>query len=158
MFITRATWTETIETETTRVRNRITRWSIFGIPLFTTRDEVFRKGASISQELRERVLYTDGYQCVYCGTSYLQELAIDHRVPQVDGGETIESNLLTACRFCNSRKNGRTPEDAGMPLRFGRYLGIHTQELDNWRAVCKDMAFDPAIQAAEAQRYEQRKR
>ena len=40
--------------------------------------------------------------CVYCG-----QLAdtIDHIHPQAYGGQDIESNLVSACRSCNCRKN-----------------------------------------------------
>jgi hypothetical protein len=119
MLITHQTYTETIETSTVRVRNNVARWYMLGVPVFTIRDEVWRKGAGVSDQLRERVYATDNHECVYCGG--ITHLTIDHRVPQIEGGVTKFSNLLTACKSCNSSKNGRTPEDAMMPLVFGRF-------------------------------------
>jgi hypothetical protein len=121
MLITHRFYTETFEGDGARVRNNVVRLYLLGIPVLTRRAEVWRKGASASDELREWVFAQDGYQCVYCGSTNRKQLAVDHRVPQIEGGLTVRSNLLTACRSCNSSKSGRTPEDAFMPLVYGRF-------------------------------------
>ena len=41
---------------------------------------------------------------------------IDHVVPRSHGGTDDLDNLVTCCRWCNSRKWARTPEQADMPL------------------------------------------
>lgn len=66
--------------------------------------------------LRTRIFERDHYTCRYCGmTDYPRDwLVLEHVVPD---GPTDEANLVTACRPCNKRKGGRTPEEAGMPLR-----------------------------------------
>lgn len=56
----------------------------------------------------------DGDACRYCGSG--EDLTIDHVIPRVQGGPDRAHNLVVACRVCNSRKNGRTPEQAGMVL------------------------------------------
>lgn len=56
----------------------------------------------------------DGSRCRYCGTS--QNPTVDHVVPRCQGGGDAPENLVVACRPCNLRKSGRTPEQAGMPL------------------------------------------
>ena len=44
-------------------------------------------------------------QCVYCGNNYeINELTIDHVKPKRNGGESIASNLVPACRSCNQGK------------------------------------------------------
>jgi CRISPR/Cas system Type II protein with McrA/HNH and RuvC-like nuclease domain len=44
-------------------------------------------------------------QCVYCGNNYeINELTIDHVKPKSNGGESIASNLVPACRSCNQGK------------------------------------------------------
>jgi DNA-directed RNA polymerase subunit RPC12/RpoP len=58
----------------------------------------------------------DGFRCRYCGSD-VRALAIDHVVPRVQGGTDFPVNLVVACKSCNSRKGGRTPEQAGMTLR-----------------------------------------
>lgn len=122
MLYTRRVYTETIETKTFRIQNDVARWYFLGIPVLTQKQEVWRKGAAVDDKLRARVLFHDAYMRVYCGVYHRNELTIDHRVPQIQGGVTTWSNLLTACRSCNSSKSGRTPEEANMPLAYGRYL------------------------------------
>lgn len=68
----------------------------------------------ISAKLRTTVFERDAYRCRYCG-SY-ESLAVDHVVPVCAGGKNDEDNLATACRACNARKHGRTPDEAGMTL------------------------------------------
>lgn len=46
--------------------------------------------------------------CVYCGAEWEEK---DHLHPVSKGGETIESNLVPACRSCNRKKNNILPED-----------------------------------------------
>lgn len=57
--------------------------------------------------------------CAYCGRALtLAEASIDHIIPHSHGGPATWENLVTACRRCNEKKANRTPEQAGMPLRF----------------------------------------
>lgn len=63
----------------------------------------------------EAVVERDGAACRYCGST--ERLSIDHVVPRCRGGGDDEANLVVACRSCNSRKGGRTSEQAGMVLR-----------------------------------------
>lgn len=56
----------------------------------------------------------DGMACRYCRST--DDLSIDHVVPRCQGGTDESDNLVVACRRCNSRKGGRTPEQAGMEL------------------------------------------
>jgi 5-methylcytosine-specific restriction endonuclease McrA len=67
--------------------------------------------------LRTAVFERDNHTCRYCGVSdYPRDwLVLEHVVPHPNGGMD-EDNLVTACRPCNKRKGGRTPEEAGMPL------------------------------------------
>lgn len=59
------------------------------------------------------VLRRDGYTCAYCGGP---ATTIDHVVPRCQQGPSTWTNSVAACRTCNERKGGRTPEEAGMPL------------------------------------------
>jgi 5-methylcytosine-specific restriction endonuclease McrA len=66
---------------------------------------------------RINVFARDDFRCQYCGVKRaLHELNYDHVVPRVQGGKTIWENIVTSCYDCNSRKRGRTPEQAGMKL------------------------------------------
>lgn len=71
-------------------------------------------------ELRQQVRDRDGDGCRYCGRTVRWqdrkgELGgtYDHVLPL--GGNDLE-NLVVCCRSCNSRKGGRTPDQASMPL------------------------------------------
>lgn len=65
-----------------------------------------------------------GVLCSYCGNELVvgythgpDGFTWDHVVPRCQGGSDEPSNLVPACRSCNSRKCGRTPEQAGMVLQ-----------------------------------------
>jgi 5-methylcytosine-specific restriction endonuclease McrA len=71
---------------------------------------------------RINVFTRDGFRCQYCGVAKkMAELNYDHVVPRVQGGKTVWENIVTSCYPCNSRKDKRTPEQAGMKLRHQPY-------------------------------------
>lgn len=60
---------------------------------------------AIGDRLRYRILLRDGFSCRYCGAGpERDELVIDHVHPVSAGGSNDPSNLVTACRTCNSGK------------------------------------------------------
>ncbi|WP_436516786.1 HNH endonuclease [Ekhidna sp. To15] len=63
---------------------------------------------------RHNIFKRDGGRCQYCGTN--KELTIDHVVPRSKGGKSTWTNLVTACKKCNSRKSDFTLEKVGMKL------------------------------------------
>jgi CRISPR/Cas system Type II protein with McrA/HNH and RuvC-like nuclease domain len=65
---------------------------------------------------RKRLFKRDNFQCGYCGSQ--KNLTIDHVIPKSRGGSNGWNNLVTCCSRCNSLKGDKTPEDAGMKLRF----------------------------------------
>ncbi len=66
---------------------------------------------------RANIFHRDNYTCQYCGRSHLRkELTLDHVIPKCQGGKGTWSNIVSACRPCNQRKAGRTPQEAGMSL------------------------------------------
>jgi 5-methylcytosine-specific restriction endonuclease McrA len=66
---------------------------------------------------RANIYQRDKYVCQYCGVKYhAEDLTFDHVIPQVQGGEAIWENIVTACLACNNRKGGRTPREAKMRL------------------------------------------
>lgn len=84
----------------------------------------------IPRPLRRLVYQRDQFRCAYCGLSSSARrensessskqslLSVDHVIPHVNGGETVEHNLVTCCKKCNREKNNRTPEEWGYPLAF----------------------------------------
>ena len=87
-------------------------------PEFGTHD--FAKAPSLSSD---KLFVRDRHVCAYCGEQYRErDLSRDHVTPVARGGRDTWMNLVTACRACNIRKASRTPEEAGMPLRYLPYV------------------------------------
>jgi 5-methylcytosine-specific restriction endonuclease McrA len=69
------------------------------------------KGVILS---RQNIFKRDNHQCQYCGAT--NDLTLDHVLPRSRGGKSSWTNLVTACKACNSKKGDLTPEEAEMPL------------------------------------------
>lgn len=66
---------------------------------------------------RRNVYMRDHYTCQYCGKQFdSTDLNLDHVVPTCQGGITIWENIVCSCFSCNTKKGGRTPQQAGMKL------------------------------------------
>lgn len=63
---------------------------------------------------RHNIFKRDAYICQYCGAN--KDLTLDHLIPKSKGGKSTWTNLVTACKTCNSRKGDYNPEDVGMVL------------------------------------------
>ena len=64
---------------------------------------------------RREVFIRDHHTCQYCGMK-TRDLTLDHVMPRHRGGRHTWENLVSACRTCNHRKGGRTPDEARMYL------------------------------------------
>lgn len=91
---------------------------------------------------RRGVFARDRETCQYCGQQPGRaHLTMDHVIPRSQGGQTTWDNVVTACRDCNHRKGGRTPEQANMVLlstpRQPQYLAFallgELERHDVWR-------------------------
>lgn len=58
------------------------------------------------RKARVVVLAAAGYRCAYCADA--TATTADHVIPHSKGGLSDESNLLAACRPCNTSKGNRT--------------------------------------------------
>lgn len=66
-----------------------------------------------SKRLRYEVLRRDAHTCRYCGAKAPDVLlTVDHVIPDALGGTDDASNLVTACRDCNSGKSSTSPDAA----------------------------------------------
>ncbi|AHH98231.1 HNH endonuclease [Kutzneria albida] len=66
---------------------------------------------SVSKRLRFEIFRRDSHSCRYCGaTASNTKLTIDHVTPVALGGSDEPSNLVTACRDCNSGKTSSSPD------------------------------------------------
>ena len=64
---------------------------------------------------RGGVFIRDNHRCAYCNA---KATSIDHILPRSRGGEWSWTNCVAACLDCNGDKGNRTPEEAGMRLKY----------------------------------------
>jgi len=88
-------------------------------------------GKRISNAIRER----DAHKCVYCGATAFSSgfhLHFDHLTPKVQGGSDDPTNLVLACRSCNSRRQDMS--------------------LSRWAAIAPELTFTSRSIRAHARR------
>ena len=86
----------------------------------------------------------DANLCLYCGGEFAEgQLTRDHVVPLSHGGRDVWSNVVSACKACNTRKGGRTPEQARMPLLAVPFVPNWAEflALSNRRILADQMEF-----------------
>ncbi len=86
----------------------------------------------------------DDHLCLYCGNRFNSDaLSRDHVQPLSQGGKDRWTNVVTACKRCNNRKAGRTPEQAGMTLLAIPFTPNHAEYifLRGRRVLSDQMAF-----------------
>lgn len=70
------------------------------------RESLSKRLGRIARQIKAR----DGHACVYCGATEASSgahLHLDHLTPRVYGGEDIATNLVLACRSCNSARGAK---------------------------------------------------
>lgn len=86
-------------------------------------ERMYKDGVKFS---RSNIYQRDGFRCCFCGKRFLPgALNYDHVVPRSRGGKTTWTNIVTSCRGCNSKKDDRTPQEAGMKMHFQPYAPTH---------------------------------
>jgi len=65
----------------------------------------------IRAEKRLAIYIRDSFTCAYCGASLRNAdaatITLDHLLPRSAGGGNEATNLVTACRSCNSQRQDR---------------------------------------------------
>jgi 5-methylcytosine-specific restriction endonuclease McrA len=68
-------------------------------------------GCWIRKERRLAIYIRDGFQCAYCGCDLKHaapaDITLDHLLPRSAGGTNESTNLVTACRSCNSSRGAK---------------------------------------------------
>ena len=93
---------------------------------------------------KHRLFARDRHVCAYCGGHFHElELTVEHILPVSRGGRHDWTNVVTACRSCNTRKGNRRPEEAHMPLLYVPYAVSRNEGfiLSNRRILADQMAF-----------------
>jgi len=65
-------------------------------------DTVIQVKTETLASIREAVFNRDNHLCLDCGAT--TDLTVDHKKPQIIGGEDTVENLETVCRSCNSKR------------------------------------------------------
>ena len=79
---------------------------------------------------RQNIFKRDNFSCQYCGTK--QDLTLDHVLPRSREGKSTWTNLVAACKNCNSRKGDFLPEEAGFELKARPYRPSYVLFLRNF--------------------------
>lgn len=93
-------------------------------------------GCWIRPVKRLAIYLRDGFTCLYCGTdlrnSTPQDVTLDHLITKSEGGSNSESNLVTACKKCNSSRGAKSlvefaPGGALERIYTARYLPLNME-------------------------------
>jgi len=105
---------EIVEESGNFVRSAHSEWSLPSV--IRQLSKFKRKGTARFSRLN--IYMRDAWTCQYCNEKKAtKDLTFDHVLPRAQGGKTNWTNIVTACRPCNSRKEDRTPEQAKMKLK-----------------------------------------
>ncbi|MFC4729668.1 HNH endonuclease [Coralloluteibacterium thermophilus] len=114
-------------------------------PIVAARGHARAKALNPAPALTNPALFArDGHLCMYCGNDFSRgQLTRDHVKPISQGGRDVWENVVSACFACNSRKGGRTPQQAHMPLLAVPYRPSWVEHLilSNRHILADQMAF-----------------
>lgn len=86
---------------------------------------VKREKKRLPRKLRLAIFERDYWKCWYCGRQLQSQqchqadfATVDHRTPEIKGGDQDCGNLVAACLTCNSQKGNRTIEEYRAYLRY----------------------------------------
>lgn len=76
-------------------------------------DQDIKREKRIAREIRKSAWWKRkcaNSRCYYCNAKINpKELTMDHVVPLIRGGKSTKSNVVTACKECNSKKKHMLP-------------------------------------------------
>ncbi len=104
---------EVVEESSQLIRSAYLEWKL---PSVIRQLKKFKRKGKV-QFSRINIYMRDEWTCQYCRERKpVKELTFDHVLPRAQGGQTNWTNIVTACRPCNSSKEDKTPEQAKMKL------------------------------------------
>jgi 5-methylcytosine-specific restriction endonuclease McrA len=81
----------------------------------TTKTKKWNGSSWITKHKRLAIYLRDGFICCYCGRDLKGakpcEINLDHLTPRSKGGDNDATNLITACKSCNSSRGNKSLED-----------------------------------------------
>ncbi len=93
---------------------------IFEIPSVIRLGYLIHRPRPQGRLTRRDIFLRDKFTCQYCGNQS-KDLTLDHVLPRHRGGTHEWDNVVAACKRCNHKKAGHTPEEARMYLRHDPY-------------------------------------
>lgn len=112
------------------------------------------KGRWIRAERRLALYLRDGLACVYCGLDLRDaapaDVTLDHLLPRSAGGTNDATNLVTACRSCNSARGARPWVNYATGGARDRIEQLRNSPLNMAlaKAIIEDRVGDDALEAA----------
>jgi len=115
--------------------------AVYEIPSVIRLVYLIRRPRPQGRLTRRDIFLRDHFLCQYCGKQ-TKDLTLDHVMPRHRGGGHTWENVVAACKVCNHRKAGRTPEEAHMhmlraPYRpsysYFRTFYHYLESNDGWR-------------------------
>ncbi len=80
------------------------------VPSVVCLKEYVKEPAQEPALTRQNIFIRDLYTCQYCGEEHAgRYLTLDHVIPRSRGGDSSWTNLVAACKSCNSRKSDKIP-------------------------------------------------
>lgn len=107
----------------------------------------------IRDEKRLAIHMRDAFMCMYCGRDMRScepnELTLDHLIPRSEGGGNDATNLVTACKRCNSSRGLRSyvkfaPGGSLDRIETTRLLPLNVRLA---KAILSGEAGDPRLEA-----------
>jgi len=99
------------------VRSERAQFRLPAVVVMRHQVRTLRRRRLFDSPTRKAVFIRDGFRCQYCGVRISMTSGTrDHVVPRSRGGADNLGNVVAACVPCNTHKDARTPDEAGMPL------------------------------------------
>jgi len=100
----------------------------------------------ITRQKRLAIYLRDGMACCYCGATVEDGamLTLDHIEPHHNGGSNHESNLVTACRRCNSSRADRPVAEFAQAVAEYLDHGVQATDITAHIAECIERPLDIA--------------
>lgn len=100
------------------VRSQHCSFNLPAVVVMRRQVRTLRRRRLFDSPTRKAVFIRDDFACQYCGARLSMVSGTrDHVLPLSRRGPDSLSNVVACCMTCNSRKDNRTPEEAGMTLR-----------------------------------------
>lgn len=107
-----------LEHYTEVVRSARATWQLPAVVVMRYQVKTSRRRRLFDTPSRKVVFIRDGFVCQYCGVRLnMASGTRDHVIPRSRGGQDALTNVVASCMPCNTRKDDRTPDEAGMRLR-----------------------------------------